>query len=189
MDFSNAINHYETSLRGLNTAGLDGTYPEGGAIRGGSGKLYEEIPTMIINEINPNLIVKQRDNLIAEAGGYVNDGIQVDLHVYEKDKIKFVVECKSYIDSSMLKRAIIDFYEVKKVLGDCPRIISTGQLAIKEATLNYHKELAKEFGVPFELFVLNSNKFRRKGQSVTKTLDPLDRNALDLLGNHIRNIL
>ena len=201
MDYSNAINHYETSLRGLNTAGLDGTYPEGGAIRGGSGKLYEEIPTMIINEINPNLIVKQRDNLIAEAGGYVNDGIQVDLHVYEKDKIKFVVECKSYIDSSMLKRAIIDFYEVKKVLGDCPRIISssskdfdlriisTGQLAIKEATLNYHKELAKEFGVPFELFVLNSNKFRRKGQSVTKTLDPLDRNALDLLGNHIRNIL
>ena len=42
MDFSNAINHYETSLRGLNTAGLDGTYPEGGAIRGGSGKLYED---------------------------------------------------------------------------------------------------------------------------------------------------
>ena len=88
----------------------------------------------------------------------------------------------------MLKRAIFDFLEIKKVLGDCPRIISTGQLAIKEATLNYHRELAKELGVPFEVFVLNSTKFRRKGQSVAKTLDPLDRNALDLLGNHIRNI-
>tara|TARA_Y100000592_G_C5479151_1_gene324254 strand:- start:1735 stop:2304 length:570 start_codon:yes stop_codon:yes gene_type:complete len=188
MNFSNTLNHYDTTLRGLNTAGLDGTYPEGGAVRGGCGRLYEEITTMIINEVSPNLIVKQRDNLIAEAGGYVNDGIQVDLHVYDKDEAKFVVECKSYLDSSMLKRAIMDFYEVKKVLGDCPRIISTGQLSIKEATLNYHRELAKEFEVPFEVFVLNSNKFRRKGQSVATTLDPLDKNALDLLGNHIRNI-
>ena len=105
------------------------------------------------------------------------------------DKIKFVVECKSYIDSSMLKRAIIDFYEVKKVLGDCPRIISTGQLAIKEETLNYHRELAKELGVPFEVFVLNTSKWRKKNIGVTKTLDTLDENALNMLRGHLRNLI
>tara|TARA_Y100000996_G_C22290959_1_gene548064 strand:+ start:20 stop:589 length:570 start_codon:yes stop_codon:yes gene_type:complete len=189
MSSSKVTQYYETTLKGLHSAGLDGTYPEGGAIRGGSGKLFEEIPTRIIQEEFPNLVVKQNDYLTLETGGYTNDRIQVDLHVYEKDKIKFVVECKSYLDSSMLKRAIFDFLEIKKAIGDCPRIISTGQLAIKEETLNYHRELAKELGVPFEVFVLNTSKWRKKNIGVTKTLDTLDENALNMLRGHLRNLI
>ena len=48
MSSSKVTQYYETTLKGLHSAGLDGTYPEGGAIRGGSGKLFEEIPTRII---------------------------------------------------------------------------------------------------------------------------------------------
>ena len=91
MSSSKVTQYYETTLKGLHSAGLDGTYPEGGAIRGGSGKLFEEIPTRIIQEPFPNLVVKQNDYLTLETGGYTNDRIQVDLHVYEKDKIKFIV--------------------------------------------------------------------------------------------------
>ena len=89
----------------------------------------------------------------------------------------------------MLKRAIFDFLEIKKAIGDCPRIISTGQLAIKEETLNYHRELAKELGVPFEVFVLNTSKWRKKNIGVTKTLDTLDENALNMLRGHLRNLV
>ena len=114
---------------------------------------------------------------------------QVDLHVYLRDELVLIIECKTYLDNSMLDRAISNFKLIRrhvKLTTDkvLPAVVFTGQKCINDETFMFNKEEE-----PFDQFVVNSTPNRNSKLPLHKTLDPLNVNMLTQFADYVYNIV
>ena len=88
--------------------------------------------------------------------------LQVDRHIKDSEGNRFAfVECKTYLDASMLKRAMFDLLEIATEVDD-PSIkygVFAGQNCVAPATLAYYKAFfTKQTGLPLEVHFVNEGK-------------------------------
>lgn len=163
---------------------------QGGKVRGINGKLYETIAMMICMLVNKNLVIKHNDYIkIASRSGKYFIKKQVDLHCYLRGELVLIIECKTYLDNSMLDRAISNFQLIRKhrkITTDkvLPCAIFTGQKCINDETFMWQKEEE-----PFDEFVVNSTPNRNSKLPLHETLDPLDVNKLQQFADYVYNIV
>jgi hypothetical protein len=157
-----------------------------GAVRDAVGKLYETLCYNILQEIDPSLKVLKNDylTLYSKSGNNKLDNIQVDWHVYKKDKLILIIECKTYLDVCYLKRAIDDFETIRKIKKNVPAIVFAGQDAVGKDTWNYYNEEYE-----FETFFLNMTKKRSSSKPIFKTCDPLDETEIKRFVKYVSKII
>tara|TARA_B100001250_G_scaffold380127_1_gene371332 strand:- start:15 stop:659 length:645 start_codon:yes stop_codon:yes gene_type:complete len=165
----------------------------GGKVRAIMGSLFETIAYQICMLVNPNLVILHNDYktlaLEDDDGNVYTNDVQVDHHVYLRDELVLIIECKTYLDKSMLTRAIDNFKEIRidhaitsdKVL---PCAILTGQNSVNKNRLGYAKCLQ-----PFDLFLLNSTEKRSSKKPIYQTLDPLNVNKCQRFADYVYNIV
>lgn len=188
-DFTNVISHYNSTLLDAQLKYIN-EENAGGKVRGTTGKLYEQIATMICMLVNSNLVIKHNDykREYSPCGEYFNDS-QVDLHVYLRDELVLIIECKTYLDKSMLIRAVDEFKNIRKhnaITSDkvLPSAIFTGQFDVNKNTFGFFNSTNS-----FDTFVVNSTRKRNSKLPLHKTLDPLDVNRLQQFADYVYNIV
>lgn len=183
MNINEIKEYYNTEVEKL--AALKESDGEG-AVRGATGRLYQDIAELLILSVDPSLKCKHNDFLIkySKSGKYKVKNIQVDLHVYREDTMLFILESKTYLDSCYLKRSIADFREVREIVGDVPAILWSGQNAVSDETFGFWNEECD-----FETFYCNSTKKRVATLPTYKTCDPLDIVVLEKFVKYVRSII
>ena len=188
-DFTDVISYYNDELVKAGEVYIsEGN--QGGKVRGINGKLYETIAMMICMLVNKNLVIKHNDYInIASRSGLYFIKKQVDLHVYLRDELVLIIECKTYLDNSMLDRAISNFKLIRrhrKLTTDkvLPAVVFTGQKCINDETFMWQKEEE-----PFDQFVVNSTPNRNSKLPLHETLDPLNVNMLTQFADYVYNIV
>ena len=188
-DFTEVISHYNSKLLEAQLKYIN-EEDAGGKVRGINGKLYEQIATMICMLVNNNLVIKHNDykREYSPCGEYFNDS-QVDLHVYLRDELVLIIECKTYLDKSMLIRAVDEFKNIRKdhaITSDkvLPSVIFTGQFDVNKNTFGFFNSTNS-----FDTFVVNSTRKRNSKLPLHKTLDPLDVNRLQQFADYVYNIV
>ena len=188
-DFTDVISFYNDELVKAGEVYIsEGN--QGGKVRGINGKLYETIAMMICMLVNKNLVIKHNDYIkIASRSGKYFIKKQVDLHCYLRGELVLIIECKTYLDNSMLDRAISNFQLIRKhrkITTDkvLPCAIFTGQKCINDETFMWQKEEE-----PFDEFVVNSTPNRNSKLPLHETLDPLDINKLTQFADYVYNIV
>ena len=188
-DFTDVISFYNDELVKAGEVYIsEGN--QGGKVRGINGKLYETIAMMICMLVNKNLVIKHNDYIkIASRSGKYFIKKQVDLHCYLRGELVLIIECKTYLDNSMLDRAISNFQLIRKhrkITTDkvLPCAIFTGQKCINDETFMWQKEEE-----PFDEFVVNSTPNRNSKLPLHETLDPLDVNKLTQFADYVYNIV
>ena len=180
--FQSVIDHYTRSVAPLNEQ-YKNTLNAGGKMRGTVGKLYEDIAQGIVYSVDPTLEVKHNDYILIESrGGQYYKKVQVDLHVYKDGELVCVIECKTYLDSSMLDRACSEFDKIRRVYPNIPAAVFTGQFDVKHETYDWFKDECE-----FETFVVNQTKQRDSNNPIYKTCDPLDTQSLHSFADWVRN--
>ena len=166
---------------------------KGGEVRAIMGSLFETIAYQICMLVNPNLVILHNDyktlTLEDKDGNIFTNDVQVDHHVYLRGELVLVIECKTYLDKSMLTRAIKEFEGIRndhaitsnKVL---PCAILTGQNSVNKNRLGY-----ANCEQPFDLFLLNSTEKRSSKKPIYQTFDPLDVNKCQRFADYIYNIV
>lgn len=159
MNVETAQANYNISLHDIHTR-------MGGKARGASGKLFETLTENLCESVG--FVAKKNDyKRSKEVKGRTLTNLQVDRHIYNTKGVMFAaVECKAYIDSSMLKRAFMDFVSLSEspdVSKDCNFAIVAGQIAVSQETLGYYQSLfEQETGKCINTFILNATKNRRE---------------------------
>jgi hypothetical protein len=150
------------------------------------GNLYETLAKKIILSIDPKLEVRKNDflTIYSKSNQYKIDNVQVDWHVYKNNELLFIVECKTYLDVCYLKRALEDFSSIRKIKGNVPSIIFTGQMAVGKDALGFYNEEYE-----FETFVVNQTKKRNSQKPIYKTCDPLDNKELERFVQYVNTII
>lgn len=155
------INNYNIEQSNLVNVGIHHTTE--GEIRYAAGELVEKILQSIFNSINSFL---PNDKIISKVGSsdylkkeidykgvrYLNDKIQVDRHVWYKNRRVAFIENKTYLDTCYYDRALADFKKICQALLqdnknplDCLFIVFAGQKAGKDNTfLTYEAEFWHE---------------------------------------------
>ena len=188
-DFTDVISYYNDELVKAGKVYNSGTN-QGGKVRGINGKLYETIAMMICMLVNKNLVIKHNDYInIASRSGVYFIKKQVDLHVYLRDELVLIIECKTYLDKSMLIRAVDEFKNIRKdhaITSDkvLPSVIFTGQFDVNKNTFGFFNSTNS-----FDTFVVNSTRKRNSKLPLHKTLDPLDVNRLQQFADYVYNIV
>ena len=146
-----------------------------GELSSAMGLLYQNTAIYAIRKINPHAVCKHNDYITkwSKSGRYYNDRLQVDLHVYLKGELKFLLESKTYFDSSHIKRTIVDFNEIRSVVGNIPAIVWSGQNAMSRNAEGYFRE-----DCDFDYYVINQTKKRNSSYPPHRTKDPLDKNVI-----------
>ena len=180
--FDSVIAHYEQSVAPLNEQ-YTNTLNAGGKMRGTVGKLYEDIAQGIVYSVDPTLVVKHNDYILIESkGGHHYKKVQVDLHVYKDGELVCVIECKTYLDSSMLDRACSEFDKIRRVYPNVPAAVFTGQFDVKEETYAWFKDECE-----FQTFIVNQTKQRDSNNPIYKSCDPLDQRVMQDFADWVSN--
>ena len=126
-----------------------------GSVRGAVGRLYENLCYNIIKEVDPSLTILKNDYLTlhSKSGQFKLDKIQVDWHVYRGSELLLIVECKTYLDLCYLKRAIDDFETIRKIKGNVPAIVFSGQDGVSDDAWGFYRDEYE-----FEPFFVNVTK-------------------------------
>lgn len=178
-----------------------------GEIRYAAGELVEKVLQSIFDSINKFL---DNDKIISKVGGtdyltkeieykgvkYINNKIQVDRHVWYKDKRIAFIENKTYLDSCYYDRALADFKKIVQSLcqknehpEDCLFIVFAGQKAAKENTLlTYEAEFCyetkditdAEFGIEPKIIYFLQN-IRNSSKPLYRIKHPLNFNNISSL--------
>ena len=140
-----------------------------GKSRNLSGLLYENFITNICKIFN--LDARKNDHKISEMiNGFQVKNLQVDKHIYKNNVLKKLVESKTYLDLSFLKRAVgdmTDLYFSPEVDDKVEYAIFTGQKCLDENSLNFHMEKFKiRTGKTLKIFVFNKNKIRNPKKAI-----------------------
>jgi hypothetical protein len=147
----------------------------GGKMRSATGSTFETIAQSIIYAIDDSIVCKHNDYIAIEStpgSGLINK-VQVDLHLYKDGELMALVECKTYLDKSMLTRAVAEFGYIREEFPGVPAAIFMGQMATDIERLEWMQDRHN-----FETFVVNTTKQRRSDSPIFKTGDPLDEQAL-----------
>jgi hypothetical protein len=157
-----------------------------GAVRGKIGQLFQDVAKKLIILVDPSLTCKHNDYLTktSPTGKFKVTNLQVDLHIYRDEKLLFILESKTYLDVSYLKRALEDFREIREITGDVPAIVWSGQDAVSKNAFGYYNEIYN-----FETFFCNVTKKRNPKNPIYKTCDPLDEKELRRFCNYVKEII
>lgn len=141
----------------------------GGAARHSSGLLYENL----IKRTCESLSLEPRKNdykKTEEIDGTSLDRLQVDWHVYLKGLMRKALESKTYLDTTKLKKVVMDFIELTnspEVPKDVEYAIVSGQNTCSESSLLYYPSLFKSLtGKEMKIFFLNPTKRRNGGRPI-----------------------
>lgn len=143
--FENDIKSKYKLMHDKNLSGL----PEGGKQRGSSCKIQEQVMFELITNIclaiglyHNDFIIKKGDLkgngfIISNPGGMIDVG--VDWHLYIKDRLVLINECKSYLDTPFLSRAHSYIDRIKKVPGNegVKAIITSMENSTKSEALGF----------------------------------------------------
>ena len=161
-------------------------YYSSGELSSAMGQLYQNLAIKIIKMIDPSVSCKHNDYITkwSKSGKYHIDNLQVDLHVYKDNKLKFILESKTYFDTAHIKRTTVDFNEIRSAVGNIPAIVWSGQNGMSEKAEGYYREECE-----FDYFVINQTKKRRSTRPVFETKDPLDNEVLSKFIKRVNKIL
>ena len=153
--FTRINNVYNTELTRFDNA------TTGGEERLISGEVFEHTLDELATTVGLTSVKGDYDYINPDLDGLTMD-LQVDRHIFDSEGNRFAfVECKTYLDASMLKRAMFDLLEIATEVDD-PTIrygVFAGQNAVKDVTLNYYKAFfQKATGLPLEVFFVNEGK-------------------------------
>ena len=212
----NIIARYDTEHAKLVNIGLHHTTE--GEIRYAAGELVEKMLQSIFDSVNSFL---PNEKIISKVGStdylkkeiyykgvkYINDTIQVDRHVWYKNKRIAFIENKTYLDTCYYDRALADFKKICQALlqerknpSDCLFIVFAGQKAGKDNTfLTYEAEfwhetksiMHSECGIePKTIYFLQGT--RNSSKPLYRIKHPLDieniKNFVDIILNKIETI-
>jgi hypothetical protein len=183
-DLSNALRIYSETIAPLHAQYL-AEQNGGGKMRGAMGDLYETIAQAVIYAVDPSIVCKHNDYILVESkGGNHTKRTQVDLHCYMDGELAFIVEGKTYIDSSMLDRACSEFDKIRRVYPDMPAAVFSGQDATDPDSAAWFADETEH-----SIFIVNSTKTRRSDAPVFQTADPLDEQALQQFAQWVAAVL
>jgi len=186
-DLTNALRIYSETIAPLH-AQYVAESNAGGKMRASMGDLYETIAQAVIYAVDPSIVCKHNDYIMIESrGGNHIKRTQVDIHAYKDGELAFIVEGKTYIDSSMLDRACSEFDKIRRVYPGIPAAIFSGQDATDPDSAAWFADETDH-----QVFIVNSTKQRSSKAPIFETADPLDMMALqqfaqwvsDCLDNH-----
>jgi hypothetical protein len=147
----------------------------GGQMRSATGSLFESIARSIIHAVDPSIVCKHNDYIVLESSrgsGLINK-VQVDLHLYKDGKLIALVECKTYLDKTMLTRFVGEVGYIREQFPNIPAAVFMGQMATNIERLEWMKDRHV-----FDTHTVNTTKQRRSDNPVFKTRDPLDNEAM-----------
>ena len=158
MNIDQVIDNYQRRL----TEGQQ-RFGHGGQQRGAAGKLYE---ALFDDLVSCTSLAVAEDKYIRsrEIDGLTIDNLQVDKHIVKDGQLVIAGECKAYLDVSMLKRAVMDFYSISRS-PDASHLkkvgVLAGQLCGSAASRQYYIGLCQELtGYTPEIFTVCSTKQR-----------------------------
>lgn len=141
----------------------------GGKARNASGVIFEKLIGRICND-NGYEARKNDYKKTEEIDGFSLKNLQVDKHIYKNTVMKKAVECKTYLDSCYLKRAVIDFIELNnspEVPDDVDYAIIAGQECVSKDSLNYYCAYFKKMtGKQVNIFIINKFKKRNAKRAI-----------------------
>ena len=140
-------------------------FGRGGQQRGAAGALFEDLIDDLLFDTGRELAADKYVNS-REINGLSLGNLQVDKHIVYRHQIETLIECKAYIDASMLKRAVADFSEICQS-PDAPSVkklaVFAGQACISPVTRTFTLDNCQQLtGITPEIFVINIAK-RRDG--------------------------
>lgn len=152
----------------------------GGKRRGSAGNIFECLATDLI-ACTDRTIATDKYVKSQVINGLSLGNLQVDRHINYDGVLESLCECKTYLDSCYLKRAIFDFNQIclspdvidVKKLG-----IFTGQESMAPTTRAFTLDLARQLtGINVQIFVVNTTKKRNSDRQL---LDPAFADDFDL---------
>lgn len=187
-DLSNALRIYNDAIAPLGEQ-YDAEINAGGKMRASTGSIFETVAQAVIYAVDPSIVCKHNDYIILEStpGSGLFNKVQVDLHLYKDGELMALVEAKTYLDKSMLTRAVAEFGYIREEFPSVPAAVFMGQIATDIERLEWMQDRHN-----FATFTVNQTKQRRSDAPLFKTCDPLDEQALqqfaqwvsDCLANH-----
>ena len=144
----------------------------GGAARYGSGKVFENLTkrTCVGVELEP----KKNDYKKSKKtrSGKQLKKLQVDWHVYKDGLLKYLIECKTYLDACYLKRFIddaLDLHLSPEVPDDVEFAILAGQNACSITSYEYNIEKFFDLtGKEIQVFFVNPQRKRNSKRGIYK---------------------
>lgn len=158
----------------------------GGKMRTATGDIFETVAQAVIYAVDPSIVCKHNDYILLESSpgsGLINK-VQVDLHLYKDGELMALVEAKTYLDKSMLTRAVAEFGYIREEFPNVPSAIFMGQQATDIERLEWMKDRHN-----FATFTVNQTKQRRSTSPIFKTRDPLDNEALQSFAAWVQSVV
>lgn len=165
-----------------------------GKLRDRSGKIMEDTVELLYNEIRKNYTYisskiktgNQDFILCVNPGGKMK--AQVDKHCYVDEKLILLIEVKTYLEASYLKRAKTDVYDIKMAVENPIQaiIVAAEYASIHKETLGYLMWDQKIDKI-FYLIDWNIHGRRSPSKPLYKIPKPLSREKLKILINYIIN--
>ena len=182
------INNYNINLSLCQTHYTNGNM---GMVRSTMGSMVEDWTTMIFNHINSEFnnrgeIRKGESDRITITNQYgTSIGMQVDKHIYIDGELKCVVECKSYLDRSMMIRANDDIGRIKKYKEGVKGYI----FSLENAVASKAQLFIEQEGILDGVFYITSGKRSPIKQVwLSENYKPLDINVLESFKNAIQSL-
>ena len=142
-----------------------------GKNRKDAGSLHEELAVMLINLVDKTVDIRRNQFItVSSKSGKYSTNIEADVALYREDELMAVVECKTYLDMSMAKRAGNDFRAFERENPNVKCCVLTAQYSMGENARGYINE---EYG--YDIFVVNKEKQRNQKYPLFKTKTGLDR--------------
>ena len=144
----------------------------GGAARYGSGMVYENLTKRIC--VGLELDPKKNDYKKSKKtkSGKQLKKLQVDWHVYKNGLLKYLIECKTYLDACYLKRFIDDALDLNlspEVPDDVEFAILAGQNACGVTSYEYNLEKFFDYtGKEIQVFFVNPQRKRNSKRGIYK---------------------
>ena len=182
------INNYDFTLDLCHTHYTNGDM---GMVRSTMGTMVENWVTVIFNHINSQFnnrgeIRKGESDRITITNQYgTSIGMQVDKHIYIDGELKCVVECKSYLDRSMMIRANDDIGRIKKYKEGVKGYI----FSLENAVASKAQLFIEQEGILDGVFYLTHGKRSPIKQIwLSEHYKPLDINVLQSFTNSIQSL-
>jgi len=141
----------------------------GGAARNGSGLVYENLVKRTCDLLGFD--ARKNDyKSTEEIDGVSMSNLQVDWHVYKEGTLRLFVECKTYLDSCYMLRAVVDLIELHNspdTPDDCEFAIFAGQDAVAAKNMTYFCAFFKKnTGKDLRVFFANPQKRRSSSRPI-----------------------
>lgn len=173
------LNNYHTDIH------LNLEFSSGGEQRSARGALVENLVKKAWESNGSNYVAKFHVKHSVPVGGEkLRAGCDVDL--YKNETLVGIVECKAYLDKSMLERAITDFRYLQKITK-VPKFIVSLQDATDAKTLRILKSIHDD--VLAEIFFLIPSKRGSKKPLYKKEFfEPLCKERVAEFSQYLRSL-